>query len=447
MQPVGRCREYFAELKREDVPTMKAESVAGLLVAVVDDDDLYREYISEVLSSQGNCRVFGAESSAAMLKILDNNPIDCILLDYNMGAESGLTIGELIKNRYSDPPPIVMLTGEGKERTVIKAFRIGFSDFVSKQNMNLDELAGAIRGAADRKMVERAEKKERDRLVRLSRFDSLTGLHTAEFMKERLEDLAASAQRRDSPCGVIVIHLPELESIGDAFGYVIRDRALRIFAARLQKATREADICGRHGEDSFLYLIDREASPHAVNRFCYRLARDLSFEANFDKAGFTFAPSIGAALFPFDGTSAEELLAAAAQAHARARLNGASFAPASPLPEEGNGSDPSALDSDDSAAAEVAAIESPSLIGNRQSDRRRDQRHRVLKRGKIVVSGADPVFDCMIRNLSNKGARLRLDDYYAPPEQFDLLIVDSGEKRSANVRWRVGNEIGIQFVP
>jgi two-component system cell cycle response regulator len=425
---------------------MKAESVAGLLVAVVDDDDLYRDYISEILVSQGNSRVFCADSGATMLKILDNNPIDCVLLDYNMGAESGLKIGELIKSRYSDPPPIVMLTGEGKERTIIKAFRSGFSDFVSKQDLNLDELAGAIRGAVDRKMIERAERKERERLVRLSRFDSLTGLHTAEFMKERLEDLTDSARRRGGPCGVVVIHLPELESIGDAFGYVIRDRALRIFAARLQKATREADICGRNGEDSFLYLIDREASPHAVNRFCYRLARDLSFEANFDKAGFTFAPSIGAALFPLDGTSAEELLAAAEQAVVRARASGVAFMTASTLPAEANGSDPSALNGDEAVAIGGAAIEPGSLIGNRQSDRRRIQRHRVLKRGKIVVNGIDPVFDCMIRNLSSKGALLRLDDFYAPPEQFELLIVDSGEKRTAALRWRAGNEIGVQFV-
>jgi hypothetical protein len=119
---------------------------------------------------------------------------------------------------------------------------------------------------------------------------------------------------------------------------------------------------------------------------------------------------------------------------------------ASTLPAEANGSDPSALNGDEAVAIGGAAIEPGSLIGNRQSDRRRIQRHRVLKRGKIVVNGIDPVFDCMIRNLSSKGALLRLDDFYAPPEQFELLIVDSGEKRTAALRWRAGNEIGVQFV-
>jgi diguanylate cyclase (GGDEF)-like protein len=390
-----------------------------------------------------------------MIKILDNNPIDCILLDYNMGVESGLSIGELIKTKYSDPPPIVMLTGEAKERTIVKAFRGGFSDFVSKQNLDLDDLFGAISSAVDRKLIDRAEKKERDRLASASRFDSTIGLHTAGFMKERMEDLAASARRRGGRYGAIIIRLPALNSIGDALGYVMRDRALRAFASRLQTATREDDICGRYIEDSFLYLIDRQASLSTVSKFCERLSRGLSFEAKFEKASFTFAPNIGAALFPLDGTSVEQLLAAAEIALAHARLSGAPFATASSLPVEASGCDPSISASEDAVANEAATGESSRLIVNRHTDRRSERRRRVLKRGKILVHGIEPgeilvpgiepVIDCMVRDISNNGARLRVDECYAPPDAFVLLIADSGDRRSAKVRWRVRNEIGVQF--
>jgi diguanylate cyclase (GGDEF)-like protein len=381
-----------------------------------------------------------------MIEILDNNRVDCIILDYNLGAETGLRIGELIKNKYSDPPPIVMLTGEGGERTIIKAFRGGFSDFVSKRKLNLDELIGAIRGAVDRRQTERCDRAERNRLASLSSFDSMTGLYTAGFMKGRAQELAASVHRRGGQCGVVVIRLDQLEIIGDRFGHLMRDRALRAFASRLRTATAEADTCGRNSDDSFLYLLEREASPAAILKACERLSRDLSFEANFDTASFSFTPIIGAALCPLDGTDVEQLLAAADLACERAIVSRSLFATASPLPSEPSAPEPWGLAGGHGIASEIISAEPIGLGADRQTNRRMEPRRRVLKRGKILANGLESVVDCMLRDLSSKGARLRMNHLYTPPDRFDLLIVDSGDKQSVDVRWRAGDDIGVQFL-
>src|SRR5688572_20686570 len=119
---------------------MDLQTTHGLLLAVVDDDDVYREFITKLLTAQPNVRVKQAADRSALEKILDSHSIDCIVLDYNLGHESGLAIGDFVHKRYADPPPIVMLTGEGGERTVVKAFRSGFSDYVSKRDMHAQEL-------------------------------------------------------------------------------------------------------------------------------------------------------------------------------------------------------------------------------------------------------------------------------------------------------------------
>ena len=110
-----------------------------------------------------------------------------------------------------------MLTGEGGERTILKAFRGGFSDFVSKKNLNLEELIGAIRGAVDRKNSDRSDRAEHNRLARRSGIDSLTGLNSSDFMTQRTQELVSTAVRRGGQFGVIVVRLGELESIGDRF--------------------------------------------------------------------------------------------------------------------------------------------------------------------------------------------------------------------------------------
>jgi diguanylate cyclase (GGDEF)-like protein len=413
-----------------------------LVVAVVDDDDLYREYLSKLLGFQDNWRILEADSSASTMDMLDRNSVDCVLLDYNMGVESGLAIGETIRRKYPDPPPIIMLSGEGRDRTIVKAFRGGFSDFVSKRSLNTDELLEAIRGSIERKSVERIEKAELTRLARLANFDSMTGLHGYDFIRQRAEELSASATRRGGSYGAIIIRVQEMTGIVDAFGNIMRDRALQSFAARIKRFTREADICGRFAEDSFLYLVDRDATPRSIWSFCERLSSDLAFEANFEKASFTFATNMGMAMFPRDGATAGAVIAAASLALTRAREHHVPFAAAS-APDSGG---------DEHALANAWGVPgwagaSGELNPSRDTDRRRERRHRVVKQGKVITADNKSVIDCRIRDISENGARLSVNEYYAPPESFTLLIVGNGERRSVKVRWRIGHELGVQFDP
>ena len=413
-----------------------------LVIAVVDDDALFREYIAKTLAFQRSWRVVEADNCALLIDIIEKTPVDCVLLDYNMGDVNGITIREAIVTKYSDPPPIIMLSGEAGERTIVKAFRAGFSDFLSKRTMNTRELLAAIRGAVDRKLVERVEKSEYSRLARLSGFDSMTGLHGADFIRQRADEMSASALRRGGTYGAVIIRMQDLAGIGDAFGSIMRDRVLGAFAKRVKSNTRGSDICGRYGEDSFLYLVDRDANPRSLWSLCERLSIDLSFEANFEKASFAVAPNMGMSVFPLDGKTTDEMLAAAEFAVGRAQESRLPFAAASPRAAKVDGA-PSI------GGAEVAGPETGIglVVATRQADRRYEQRRRVVKHGKVIAGENNSIFDCRIRDVSSTGARISVNEYYSPPDQFTLLLVGTGDKRTVHVRWRVGNDIGVQYIP
>jgi hypothetical protein len=55
--------------------------------------------------------------------------------------------------------------------------------------------------------------------------------------------------------------------------------------------------------------------------------------------------------------------------------------------------------------------------------------------------------DCVVRDISATGARLRVPDSRAVPEQFELLLKQTGEYRPAFVRWRRKGEVGVSFQP
>src|ERR1700678_1512260 len=75
------------------------------------------------------------------------------------------------------------------------------------------------------------------------------------------------------------------------------------------------------------------------------------------------------------------------------------------------------------------------------SDRRNAERIATALRGKVFPGQ----FDCVIADFSRMGARLKFD---APPPQdgrVTMVVWSSGVAFDAQVRWRRGLELGVQF--
>jgi len=78
-------------------------------------------------------------------------------------------------------------------------------------------------------------------------------------------------------------------------------------------------------------------------------------------------------------------------------------------------------------------------------ERRRLARSRVLKGAKLVV-GTSLVIDCVVRNLTNTGARIEVSNTARLPEKVVLTFDGGRSMRSCRVAWRTLNETGVEFV-
>jgi len=292
----------------------------------VDDDDLYRQYLAALLKAN-NCRVLEASRGLDLLELMAEHEIDCVLLDYNLVTENGLSVHQQIKDRFREAPPILMLTVETNERTIIKAFRGGISDYILKRDLRPDELFGAIASALEHSDEENAKQEELARLRQRSDFDDETGLYTAQHLEGRLAHM--TRRGRDSRCAVILIAPTGLEEISAKLGQAVGDRAFRTFASRLRALVRQSDICGRYQEAKFIYLVDVDVRHKTVSAICARLATELSLHMNFEGLALGVAPAIGAAIHPFDGNTARDVLACAEQSLERCKVNGKPYCVAS----------------------------------------------------------------------------------------------------------------------
>lgn len=79
------------------------------------------------------------------------------------------------------------------------------------------------------------------------------------------------------------------------------------------------------------------------------------------------------------------------------------------------------------------------------SDKRTMPRRRVLKEGKIVFSNGNFVIDCIIDNLSESGAHLRLQGRPYVPSDFYLVEVSRSVVHKAVIARRTDKGLGIRF--
>ena len=78
-------------------------------------------------------------------------------------------------------------------------------------------------------------------------------------------------------------------------------------------------------------------------------------------------------------------------------------------------------------------------------DRRRLGRSRVLKSAKLVV-GTSSVVDCVVRNLTNTGARIAIPNTTRLPEDLVLTFDGGRSMRPCRLIWRRLDETGVEFV-
>jgi hypothetical protein len=78
-------------------------------------------------------------------------------------------------------------------------------------------------------------------------------------------------------------------------------------------------------------------------------------------------------------------------------------------------------------------------------ERRSSQRRRVLFGATLSFNGGYSAFECVVRNVSEGGARLSLAETIGLPATFQLTSGGVGERRTVHAVWRKSDAIGVRF--
>src|SRR5262249_31953041 len=78
-------------------------------------------------------------------------------------------------------------------------------------------------------------------------------------------------------------------------------------------------------------------------------------------------------------------------------------------------------------------------------ERRDRHRSRVLWAGKVSFNRRQSVLDCVVRNMSDTGAKLAVTASAFVPREFELMVPKRQAAYRARIIWRQSDEVGIAF--
>lgn len=157
----------------------------------------------------------------------------------------------------------------------------------------------------------------------LAFFDPVTALPNRSWLIERMNQALAQMNGPGHPAefGMLMLGLDQFKKVNDSLGHSAGDELLKLVGARLTHSMRETDVVARLAGDAFAILAPEVRQADVLARVASKLLQALSAPFDLNGTDVFVTASIGAALYPSDGNSAEALLqhADAALSHAKAR--------------------------------------------------------------------------------------------------------------------------------
>ena len=167
-----------------------------------------------------------------------------------------------------------------------------------------------------------ARKLQEDEIRHQAHHDMLTGLPNRLLFNDRLRQALLAAQREGNKLAVLFFDLDKFKPVNDTHGHAVGDLLLQQVATRVRGALRASDTLARIGGDEFVVLLPRIGAAPDARRVAEEILAELNRPFVSEGRTLEISGSIGVAVYPDSGVSAEALMRSADGAMYDAKLQG-----------------------------------------------------------------------------------------------------------------------------
>jgi diguanylate cyclase (GGDEF)-like protein len=137
--------------------------------------------------------------------------------------------------------------------------------------------------------------------------DPLTGLPNRISFQQGLDHGLIQAKRHGWGLAILFIDIDKFKNINDSYGHDMGDQVLLMVANRLTSFVRDEDIVSRWGGDEFVCLLFEVKQEADVTRLAEKLIHRIAEACEVNGIVLSIKASIGIAIYPADGDTADVL--------------------------------------------------------------------------------------------------------------------------------------------
>ncbi|MEO5333338.1 MAG: EAL domain-containing protein [Magnetococcus sp. YQC-5] len=265
--------------------------------------------------------LFAINGQEAMVCAVAEQP-DLVLLDVMMPEIDGFTVCAWLRdNPQTSDIPVIIVTAMHDIEAETRGFASGAVDFLTKP-VNPPAVRARVAVHLTLKKQREALAQANTHLREMAEFDLLTGLPNRKLFHDRLQQAIMMGERNQRNFALLFVDLDRFKWVNDTLGHDAGDALLIDAARRMKGVVRKSDTVARLGGDEFTVILSDVLHESMAELVARKILEELSATFTLKGQEIVISGSIGIALFPEDGTTAQELTKSADNAMYQAKQAG-----------------------------------------------------------------------------------------------------------------------------
>lgn len=243
--------EMLSEAQSEDI---KVSSEGAQLLFIGQNQNLLNT-LSSKLHEAGHDIVIESDASECLTHLSAHQHYETILIHQEEAGFDALRLSAQIRSSdFARNIPIIMLTETADEESLLKAFELGVSDYISLPIEN-SELLLRLRSNIRKKRYLDMLKNNVNSTLEMAFHDPMTNLYNRRYFESHLTNLITQAQNQGRELSLIMCDIDYFKSVNDSFGHDVGDIIIQYFAKTLLDCIREFDLACRFGGEEFIIIL------------------------------------------------------------------------------------------------------------------------------------------------------------------------------------------------
>lgn len=235
----------------------KAPDTSKRMVLVVDDEEINREILGNILKQRYLVQYASDGIEAMQIIRRDRNELSAILLDLSMPRMDGFEVlKELRTDNMLSHIPVMVLTAHSESE--VKSLEFGAYDFITKPfqmpDLILARVAKTIRLAEDTYIIRETGK------------DSLTDLPNMSYFQRLCHMEKSRMDKAGEKASFVYFDVMNMTAYNSRYGYAEGDNLLIHIAQLLQKIFVDMPVC-RLADDHFAVMTDQKNVSEQLQKF------------------------------------------------------------------------------------------------------------------------------------------------------------------------------------